>query len=112
MLIYGCLIMGFWLYLVGGLQARFGEWGTISGVRKFNHNLFSRFCHVNSFSISYLGRAQQWRRHKSHHRMLLLLRLLFRHHDGSRLLDIPCRDLPHARPLQGCLTLYRHELAV
>lgn len=31
MFIYGCLVMGFWLYLVGGLQARFGQWGTLNG---------------------------------------------------------------------------------
>jgi hypothetical protein len=36
MFIYGCLVMGFWLYLVGGLQARFGQWGTLNGARKFN----------------------------------------------------------------------------
>ncbi|KAG6844282.1 hypothetical protein H0H87_008188 [Tephrocybe sp. NHM501043] len=31
MLIAGTLLMGFWLSLVGGLQGRFGHWGTIDG---------------------------------------------------------------------------------
>lgn len=29
MLIIGTLLMGFWLSLVGGLQGRFGDWGTV-----------------------------------------------------------------------------------
>ncbi|KAF5354221.1 hypothetical protein D9756_006878 [Leucocoprinus leucothites] len=29
MLLAGTLLMGFWLYLVGGLQGRFGHWGTV-----------------------------------------------------------------------------------
>ena len=33
MLVIGSLLMGFWLSLVGGLQGRFGEWGTIDGSR-------------------------------------------------------------------------------
>lgn len=33
MLILGTLFMGFWLYLVGGLQARFGHWGDVDGSR-------------------------------------------------------------------------------
>lgn len=33
MLILGTLIMGFWLTLVGGLQARFGAWGDVDGSR-------------------------------------------------------------------------------
>lgn len=41
MLIYGCLIMGFWLYLVGGLQARFGQWGSINNTREFNVNILN-----------------------------------------------------------------------
>jgi len=35
MLIIGTLFMGFWLFLVGGLQARFGHWGIIDGSRAF-----------------------------------------------------------------------------
>jgi len=31
MLLCGTLAMGFWLYLVGGLQGRFGHWGEIDG---------------------------------------------------------------------------------
>ncbi|KAJ2932771.1 hypothetical protein H1R20_g4309, partial [Candolleomyces eurysporus] len=31
MLLAGTLAMGFWLYLVGGLQGRFGEWGVLEG---------------------------------------------------------------------------------
>jgi len=31
MLLAGTLCMGFWLFLVGGLQARFGHWGTVDG---------------------------------------------------------------------------------
>lgn len=33
MLLCGTLAMGFFLYLVGGLQARFGHWGDIGGTR-------------------------------------------------------------------------------
>lgn len=33
MLLAGTLLMGFWLMLVGGLQGRFGEWGTVDGAR-------------------------------------------------------------------------------
>lgn len=29
MLLAGTLAMGFWLFLVGGLQGRFGHWGTL-----------------------------------------------------------------------------------
>ncbi|PCH41869.1 general substrate transporter [Wolfiporia cocos MD-104 SS10] len=32
MLLLGTLLMGFWLMLVGGLQGRYGHWGTIEGV--------------------------------------------------------------------------------
>ncbi|PPQ98671.1 hypothetical protein CVT26_013817 [Gymnopilus dilepis] len=31
MLLIGTLLMGFWMYLVGGLQGRFGHWGTTEG---------------------------------------------------------------------------------
>ncbi|KAI5122871.1 hypothetical protein M0805_003323 [Coniferiporia weirii] len=31
MLLIGTALMGFWLFLVGGLQGRFGEWGTVDG---------------------------------------------------------------------------------
>ncbi|KIL54556.1 hypothetical protein M378DRAFT_168849 [Amanita muscaria Koide BX008] len=31
MLLAGTLLMGFFLYLVGGLQGRFGQWGTVGG---------------------------------------------------------------------------------
>ncbi|KAF6755719.1 glucose transporter [Ephemerocybe angulata] len=33
MLLAGTLAMGFWLFLVGGLQGRFGHWGDIDGSR-------------------------------------------------------------------------------
>jgi len=33
MLLTGTLLMGFFLYLVGGLQARFGAWGEVDGSR-------------------------------------------------------------------------------
>lgn len=33
MLLTGTLLMGFWLFLVGGLQARFGHWGELNGNR-------------------------------------------------------------------------------
>ncbi|KAL0958689.1 hypothetical protein HGRIS_014020 [Hohenbuehelia grisea] len=33
MLLIGTLLMGFWLMLVGGLQGRFGHWGTVDGSR-------------------------------------------------------------------------------
>ncbi|KAJ7133994.1 general substrate transporter [Mycena crocata] len=33
MLLAGTLAMGFFLFLVGGLQGRFGEWGTVDGSR-------------------------------------------------------------------------------
>jgi len=35
MLLAGTLLMGFWLYLVGGLQGRFGNWGSVDGNRMF-----------------------------------------------------------------------------
>ena len=31
MLLVGTLLMGFWMFLVGGLQARFGHWSDASG---------------------------------------------------------------------------------
>ena len=34
MLLAGTLAMGFWLYLVGGLQGRFGDWGELDGKRE------------------------------------------------------------------------------
>ncbi|PFH49846.1 hypothetical protein AMATHDRAFT_75960 [Amanita thiersii Skay4041] len=33
MLLAGTLLMGFWLYVVGGLQSRFGDWGDVDGSR-------------------------------------------------------------------------------
>jgi len=33
MLLIGTVMMGFWLFLVGGLQGRFGQWGEIDGSR-------------------------------------------------------------------------------
>ncbi|KAF7343307.1 General substrate transporter [Mycena venus] len=33
MLLAGTLAMGFWLFLVGGLQAKFGHWGTVDNSR-------------------------------------------------------------------------------
>lgn len=33
MLIFGTLFMGTFLFLVGGLQARYGHWGEVSGAR-------------------------------------------------------------------------------
>lgn len=37
MLLAGTMLMGFWLYLVGGLQARFGHWGTLADKRTLIH---------------------------------------------------------------------------
>jgi hypothetical protein len=37
MLLTGTLLMGFWLFLVGGLQARFGHWGELDGNSKFQN---------------------------------------------------------------------------
>ena len=34
LLLIGTLFMGFWLFLVGGLQGRFGFWGTVDGDRE------------------------------------------------------------------------------
>lgn len=31
MLLAGTLLMGFWLFLVGGLQGTFGDWGVVDG---------------------------------------------------------------------------------
>lgn len=31
MLLVGTLLMGFWMFLVGGLQGRFGQWGAPDG---------------------------------------------------------------------------------
>ncbi|KAG8769376.1 hypothetical protein FRC15_004616, partial [Serendipita sp. 397] len=39
MLIIGLLLMGFWLFLVGGLQGRYGNWGDVDGERKIVHLL-------------------------------------------------------------------------
>jgi hypothetical protein len=33
MLLVGTLFMGFWLFLVGGLQGAFGQWGVVDGAR-------------------------------------------------------------------------------
>ncbi|CCA68264.1 probable high-affinity glucose transporter [Serendipita indica DSM 11827] len=33
MLLAGLLLMGFWLFLVGGLQGMYGQWGTVDGDR-------------------------------------------------------------------------------
>ena len=33
MLLVGTLLMGFWMFLVGGVQGRFGEWSDASGSR-------------------------------------------------------------------------------
>ena len=35
MILAGTLLMGFWLYLVGGLQGRFGNWSSIDNSRMF-----------------------------------------------------------------------------
>lgn len=35
MLLAGTVFMGFWLFLVGGLQGRFGHWGIVGGSRTF-----------------------------------------------------------------------------
>ena len=34
LLLIGTLFMGFWLYLVGGLQGRLGHWGTVGTDRE------------------------------------------------------------------------------
>lgn len=34
MLIAGTALMGFWLFLVGGLQGGFGHWGIVDGSRQ------------------------------------------------------------------------------
>ncbi|KAJ3532528.1 hypothetical protein NMY22_g7708 [Coprinellus aureogranulatus] len=61
MLLFGTLAMGFWLYLVGGLQARFGNWGEIDGKRVWvveNHGAATRaiivcsYLFVSSFAIT------------------------------------------------------------
>lgn len=40
MLLVGLMLMGFWLFLVGGLQARFGHWDTIAGAGKLFYSSF------------------------------------------------------------------------
>jgi hypothetical protein len=30
--------VGFWLFLVGGLQGKFGQWGEVEGERMFNNS--------------------------------------------------------------------------
>ena len=43
MLLIGLAFMGFWLFLVGGLQARFGAWGTVDNARKLLHQSVCEF---------------------------------------------------------------------
>ena len=43
MLLTGTLLMGFWLFLVGGLQARFGQWGELNGNSKFQNLIDVRY---------------------------------------------------------------------
>ena len=38
MLLVGTLLMGFWMFLVGGIQGRFGHWGADSWVIENNHS--------------------------------------------------------------------------
>lgn len=61
MLIIGTLLMGFWLCLVGGLQARYGHWGDVNGDRVWvitGHESATRaiivcsYLFVSSFAIT------------------------------------------------------------
>jgi hypothetical protein len=45
MLLVGTLSMGFWLFLVGGLQARFGQWSILDGSRTFVNLMASVWIH-------------------------------------------------------------------
>lgn len=47
MLLVGLMLMGFWLFLVGGLQARFGHWDTIAGAGKLFYSSF-RCCEITN----------------------------------------------------------------
>lgn len=44
MLLVGLLLMGFWLFLVGGLQARFGHWGAIGDSSTFRYTQGTERC--------------------------------------------------------------------
>ncbi|THV04250.1 hypothetical protein K435DRAFT_851074 [Dendrothele bispora CBS 962.96] len=67
MLVLGTLFMGFFLYIIGGLQARFGHWGIFD-----NSNVWL----IEGHDSATKG-------------IIIPLRLLFRRHYGSHLLDLP-----------------------
>lgn len=48
--------------------------------------------------------------HQGRYRLFLFLRLLFRHHHGTSVLDLSRRDFPDASSCQGGLVLHCHKL--
>lgn len=61
MLLVGLMLMGFWLFLVGGLQARFGHWDTIAGAGKsfIAHSDVLKYKHSQQLSGSWRTTARQ-----------------------------------------------------
>lgn len=51
MLLIGLAFMGFWLFLVGGLQARFGAWGTVDGSGKLLRSFVFEFILIKSSAV-------------------------------------------------------------
>lgn len=57
-----------------------------------------------------LGYQRPQFRHQRRHRLFLFLRLLFRHHHGTCLLDIPRRNFPDESSCQGSCIIHRNKL--
>ena len=76
MLLVGTLLMGFWMFLVGGLQARFGEWSDASGTNVWvitGNQAATKAVIVCSYFLS----VRKWR---AFTRLLFnLIRMLIRH---------------------------------
>ena len=89
MLLTGTLLMGFWLFLVGGLQARFGDWGELNGNSKFL-NFLDVCCELwRECSERGLGYNRQFCRYKSRHCLFIPLRVQFCYNDGTGVVDVP-----------------------
>lgn len=106
MLLFGTIFMGFWLYLVGGLQGRFGHWGEIDGSGQCLYMLLANWIQKISLAVwiisdndaatkaiivcSYLFVC----RYINHQPSMLQFHWVlpqFRYYHGSCILDVPCR---------------------